>query len=51
MDKYPELVHLDADGTYMVDGMNSWKLVEAIQELKAENDALRERVELLEKRE
>ena len=35
LEKYPELVHMDADGYYMVDGMNNWKLVKAIQELKA----------------
>ena len=28
----------------MVDGINTWKLVKAIQELKAENDALKELV-------
>ncbi len=50
LEKYPELVHMDNDGYYMVDGMNAWKLVKAIQELKAENDALKERVELLEKK-
>ncbi|MEK6949190.1 MAG: hypothetical protein AABX34_03145, partial [Nanoarchaeota archaeon] len=35
IDKYPELVHMDNDGYYMVDGMNSWKLVKAIQEQQA----------------
>jgi len=44
IEKYPELVHKDNDGYYMVDGINTWKLVKAIQELKAENDALKELV-------
>jgi len=35
LEKYPELVHEDNDGYYMVDGINAWKLVKAIQELKA----------------
>ena len=46
MDKYPELVHLDADGTYMVDGMNAWKLVKAMQE---QIEVLKEEVEELKK--
>ena len=55
MEKYPELVHLDADGYYMVDGMNAWKLVKAIQELdektsklEKENQELKQRIEALE---
>ena len=48
LDKYPELVHLDADGFYMVDGMNSWKLVKAIQEQQEQIEELKQRIEELE---
>lgn len=55
LEKYPELVHMDSNGYYMVDGINSWKLVKAIQEqqsqieqLKAENNALNSRLTALE---
>jgi len=39
---YPDLVHIDYDGYYMVKEISSWKLIKAIQELKEENDALKE---------
>ncbi|MEK6869176.1 MAG: hypothetical protein AABX63_03640 [Nanoarchaeota archaeon] len=32
---------MDADGYYMVDGMNSWKLVKAIQEQQAQIEQLK----------
>lgn len=38
---HPELVHKREDGYYVVDTVNVWKLVKAIQELKAENDNLK----------
>lgn len=45
---HPDMVHKGADGFYTVDEPNLWKLVKAIQELKAENDELRARVAALE---
>jgi hypothetical protein len=35
------MVHVGSDGFYTVDDPNPWKLVKAIQELKAGNDILR----------
>lgn len=49
MEIYPELVTVGEDGYLMVDEVNSWKLIKAIQELKQENEALKDRIELLEK--
>ena len=49
LEKYPELVHMDADGTYMVDGMNSWKLVKAIQEQQEQIDELQKEIQELKK--
>ena len=43
MEKYPELVYKDNDGNYMVDGINAWKLVEAIQEQQGQIEELQER--------
>jgi len=40
----PELVSEGEDGYLMVSEVNHWKLVKAVQELKAENDALKELV-------
>ncbi len=49
MEIYPELVTVGEDGYLMVDEVNSWKLIKAIQELKQENENLKDRIELLEK--
>ena len=49
LEKYPELVHMDPDGTYMVDGMNSWKLVKAIQEQQEQIEDLKHQIEDLKK--
>lgn len=38
---HPEMVHTGADGMMTVDEPGVWKLVQAIQELKADNDNLR----------
>jgi hypothetical protein len=35
---HPDMVHLGADSFYKVDEPDPWKLVKAIQELKADND-------------
>ena len=40
---HPEMVKTDADGFYMVDGPGVWKLVKAMQELRAENARLERR--------
>jgi hypothetical protein len=40
-DKHPEMVHIDANGYYTVDEPNPWKVIRAVQQLKAENHALR----------
>ena len=47
LEKYPELVHMDADGYYMVDGMNNWKLVKAIQEQQSQIEQLKQEIEEL----
>jgi len=49
LEKYPELVHEDNDGYYMVDGMNNWKLVKAIQEQQQQIDELRQQIQELKK--
>ena len=38
---HPEMVHTGADGMLRLDGIDPWKMVRAIQELKAANDNLR----------
>ena len=44
----PELVSIGDDGYLMVSEINPWILLKAIQELKSENDGLREHLEALE---
>ena len=39
-EKHPEMVHTDTKGFYTVDEPNPWKIIKAMQELKAENDNL-----------
>ena len=46
----PELVSVGEDGYLTVLQVNNWKLIKAIQELKAENDSLKSRIETLETR-
>jgi hypothetical protein len=41
---HPDMVHMGKDGFYTVDEPNPWKLVKAIQELKADNDQLVTRI-------
>jgi cell division protein FtsB len=38
MQVHPELVHMGSTGFYEVEMPDPWKLVKAIQQLKAEND-------------
>jgi hypothetical protein len=40
MQVHPEMVHMGATGFYQVDVPDAWKLIKAIQELKADNDNL-----------
>ncbi len=47
LEKYPELVHTDNNGYYMVDGINSWKLVKAIQEQQKQIEQLKQDIEEL----
>jgi hypothetical protein len=44
MKVHPEMVHMGATGFYQVDVPDAWKLIKAIQELKAENDNLVTRI-------
>jgi Chaperone of endosialidase len=44
---HPEMVHKNAEGTYLVDEPNPWKLVKAIQEQQAKMDQLEKRIEQL----
>ena len=44
----PELVRTGDDGYYQVSELSQWTLVKALQELKAENEALKARIERLE---
>lgn len=48
MQNHPELVTKGDDGYLSVSEPNPWMFVKAIQELKAENDALKARIEILE---
>jgi len=41
---HPDMVHMGSNGFYTVDSPNPWRLVKAIQELKAANDDLVTRV-------
>jgi hypothetical protein len=41
---HPEMVRMGATGFYQVDVPDAWKLIKAIQELKAENDDLVTRI-------
>jgi len=45
---HPDMVHLGKDGFYTVEAPNPWKLLKAIQELKADNDKLEARLAALE---
>jgi hypothetical protein len=38
---HPDMVHMNDDGYYTVDEPNPWKLIKAIQQLKADNNNLR----------
>ncbi len=44
---HPEMVHTGADGMLTVDEPGIWKLVQALQELKADNDNLRRDLDAL----
>jgi uncharacterized protein YaiE (UPF0345 family) len=44
MKVHPEMVRMGATGFYQVDVPDAWKLIKAIQELKAENDNLVTRI-------
>jgi hypothetical protein len=44
MKVHPEMVRMGATGFYQVDVPDAWKLIKAIQELKAENDDLVTRI-------
>ena len=46
--QYADLVSSGPDGFYLVKEISSWKLLKGIQELKAENEALKARLEALE---
>ena len=41
---HPDMVRANARGTYLVEQPNPWKLVKAIQELKSDNDNLKEQL-------
>ena len=41
---HPDMVRANAQGTYLVEQPNPWKLVKAIQELKSDNDNLKEQL-------
>jgi len=43
----PELVRQGDDGYYQVSELSQWTLVKAIQELKAENQALKEQNQII----
>lgn len=45
--KHPEMVHENAQGTYLVDEPNPWKLVRAIQEQQEEINELKKTIEQL----
>lgn len=45
--KHPEMVHKNAEGTYLVDEPSPWKLVRAIQEQQDEIDQLKKTIEQL----
>lgn len=44
---HPEMVHTQKDGYLSVESVNIWKLVKAIQELKAKNDDLASQIEAI----
>lgn len=49
-ENHPNMVHKLPDGFLSVDSINAWKLVKAIQELKAKNDELASEIAVIKKK-
>lgn len=49
-ENHPDMVHKLPDGYLTVDGVNIWKLVKSIQELKAKNDELASEIAAMKKK-